>query len=131
MRERRVMYNEHEAKKILARSAGKLGKHSEDRYRESSELLRAVHALDGFAGFRVTVDGGELEVQYGNRMVRFGYRVADHQFVVMRGPTKVVVPLAFNPVEQRFEGIDEVGDPPEPRDALVVLVEALCAALEQ
>jgi hypothetical protein len=130
-------YENAEAKQILARAAGKLVPHAQAKHAESAELLKALVALNGFGGFKITVNGNEIEVQVGSRLAGVRYGVAEGRFFITgRSGHQFPVSLRFDPVLNRFEGeTDDTyrnpqpGQPTSPREALAVLVDAICAAL--
>lgn len=130
-------YDNAEAKQILALNAGRLVPHRQAKHQESGNLLQALAALNGFAGFIVNPDGPGVEVQLGQRMVHVRYGVSEERFFIVTQDGRLIpVQLWFDPALNRFEGETAdtyrnptPGEPIPPRSALAVLVEAVCAAL--
>lgn len=131
-------YDDAEAKQILARAAGKFVEHPQAKYDESAELLKALVALNGVGGFKISVHGNEVEVQLGTRpaLALVHYDITKGSFIINGQGGPVAVSLRFDPVLNRFEGETndtyrnpQPGQPTPSREALAVLVEAICEVL--
>ena len=129
-------YDDAEARRILARTAGKLISQSKEKYEESVELLKSLVALNGLGGFAITVQGATVEVQLGPRLATVRYGVSEGFVVFDHEGHAFPVALRFNPVLNQFEGETEdtfrapqPGEPTPQRSALAVLVGSICTVL--